>query len=115
MFEFLANDFMKLGMMHQVISIFIAASIASFILILTKNCLCLQRMVLTADKAIKSVDDVVLPPKDIICDGEDDVAVCDLSIGLETEITQLVESNENEVKRKKRRRRRRTKKKKIMD
>merc|ERR1711997_935025 len=48
--HFIVNDFMKLSMLNQGIAIFIAASIAFFILILTKNCLCLQRMVISANK-----------------------------------------------------------------
>merc|ERR1712154_234979 len=105
MFDFLLNDFMKLSMINQGISIFIAASIAFFILILTKNCLCLQKMVIRTNK---SDDDVDVCQKDIVDD--DDLSFCELSIGLD----QCNEIKEQK-KKSKRRRRRKKKKKKALD
>jgi len=71
MFDFFANDFMALSMTNKIISTFIATSIASFILILTKNCLCLQKMVIAEDDNKTT---------DILEDVLDKVQVCDLSI-----------------------------------
>jgi len=102
-----------LSMTNRIISAFIATSIVSFILILTKNCLCLQKMAMNEENKEKTVDNI-----DILEDVLDEVQVCDLSIAESVdETTQSVKimkpkKKEKHKEKKKTKRKRKRKKKK---
>lgn len=104
MFDFFTNDFMKLSMTNKIISTFIAISIAAFILILTKNCLCLQKMVISEEdkKTMDILEDVL-----------DKVQVCDLSIDYSKGAMMKNDKKNDKTKVKRKRKRKKKKKKQI--
>merc|ERR1712083_245677 len=109
MFEFFTNDFMTLSMTNRIIS----TSIASFILILTKNCLCLQKMVMNDEENEKTMKNI-----DILEDVLDGVQVCDLSIAESVDemahSVNITKPKKKDKEKKKTKRKRKRKKKKPM-